>query len=330
MSLERWPAIASHGVLLLWFTLSPGRAYGQSQADVAIDRAIGYLSRQVPAWTQDHRCFSCHNNGDGARSLYIAKQGGRKVDKQAVRDTTAWLSDPSKWEHNGGEGPFNDRTLATIQFSATLAEAWRAGFIPNRDTLLVSGRMLIACQHGDGQWQLEGHVGTGGPTTYGPLLATVVARNALATIKAEGFETSIAKADKWLALQRPRTVLDAAAFLLGHKSSKETSPTPVQLECLRLIQQGQDTNRGWGPYAISRAEPFDTAVVLLALANSPLGKLHPKLLKSGRDYLLDTQSPDGSWPETTRPRGNESYSQRVSTTAWAISALMETDDNNPD
>jgi hypothetical protein len=35
------------------------------------------------------------------------------------------------------------------------------------------------------------------------------------------------------------------------------------------------------------------------------------------------QMSDGSWPETTRPSNQESYAQRISTTGWALLALME-------
>jgi hypothetical protein len=40
-------------------------------------------------------------------------------------------------------------------------------------------------------------------------------------------------------------------------------------------------------------------------------------------YLVGAQNGDGSWPETTRPPGGESYAQRISTTAWALLALLE-------
>ena len=35
------------------------------------------------------------------------------------------------------------------------------------------------------------------------------------------------------------------------------------------------------------------------------------------------QEPDGGWVETTRPSGNQSYAQRVSTSGWATLALLE-------
>jgi hypothetical protein len=44
----------------------------------------------------------------------------------------------------------------------------------------------------------------------------------------------------------------------------------------------------------------------------------------GRAYLVANQNPDGSWAETTRPAGAESYAQRLSTTGWATLALLAT------
>jgi hypothetical protein len=41
--------------------------------------------------------------------------------------------------------------------------------------------------------------------------------------------------------------------------------------------------------------------------------------------MIRQQLADGSWPETTRPAGQSSYAQRISTTAWALLALFETD-----
>jgi hypothetical protein len=48
------------------------------------------------------------------------------------------------------------------------------------------------------------------------------------------------------------------------------------------------------------------------------------MIQRGRAYLLSSQQGDGSWPETTRPRGAESYAQRLSTTGWATLALLAT------
>ena len=59
----------------------------------------------------------------------------------------------------------------------------------------------------------------------------------------------------------------------------------------------------------SNTMPFSSTELKVAIAR-------------GRDFLIRDQLPDGSWPETTRPAQQESYAQRISTTAWAVLALM--------
>jgi hypothetical protein len=44
----------------------------------------------------------------------------------------------------------------------------------------------------------------------------------------------------------------------------------------------------------------------------------------GRAFLVEQQEEDGSWPETTRPTGQVSYAQRISTAARATLALLAT------
>ena len=100
-----------------------------------------------------------------------------------------------------------------------------------------------------------------------------------------------------------------------------------------LIRKGESENGGWGPYVYSPAEPFDTSLVVLALCGARSDTLrHPPaeqgeieaMIQRGRAYLMATQKSDGSWPETTRPPGSESYAQRISTTGWATLALLAT------
>src|SRR5258706_12410506 len=69
-------------------------AYAQSP----VQRAVDYLAREVPAWPEKNGCFSCHNNGDGARALYAALQHGLRVPEQALAKTTEWLMDPRQWD----------------------------------------------------------------------------------------------------------------------------------------------------------------------------------------------------------------------------------------
>ena len=96
---------------------------------------------------------------------------------------------------------------------------------------------------------------------------------------------------------------------------------------MALLRRGQSTDGGWGPFVTAPPEPFDTALVLLALEGVTDAPQAGAMRRRGRAFLIATQRPDGSWPETTRPPGGESYAQRISTTAWATSALLAVRDD---
>ena len=107
--------------------------------------------------------------------------------------------------------------------------------------------------------------------------------------------------------------------------------------CLDIIVRGQAPSGGWGAYVTTATEPFDTAVVVLALADllEAPGLAAPtvderagleRLIAAGRSFLLAEQLDDGSWVETTRPPGQQSYAQYISTSGWATLALLATRD----
>jgi hypothetical protein len=288
------------------------------------DRALAFLSREVPRWSADNKCYSCHNNGDAARALYMAVRLGRPVPARALADTTRWLSRPERWDEYAGDVPGNDPRLARIQFAAAGVEAFDAGLLKDRATLKRAADLVAVRQDRDGSWQV-GPAGTlGSPATYGAFLATYMARRTLRRADPERFRTAIARADRRVREVRVERVLDAAAVLLALEGGDDSAAGGQRRRCLELIRRGEARDGGWGPHVTSAPEPFDTAVVLLALAPLREQAEYRLLLRRGRQFLLATQRPDGSWPETTRPAGAESYAQRLSTAGWATQALLAT------
>jgi len=288
------------------------------------EKAIAYLAREVPRWSAKNKCYSCHNNGDAARALYMAKRQKLEVPAKALDDTSRWLARPADWAHNGGEGPFNDKVLSGIQFAASLVDALDAGLVQDRQALERAANLVAEHQTKDGYWQIGAEGALGSPATLGNPLATVLARRTLQRADPKGHRERIASADRWLRRVSIKTVLDAAAILLGLDGAKDADARVQRERCLALIRKGEAKYGGWGPYITSPPEPFDTAVVVLALAclsDSPEAR---DMLKPGRAYLMFTQQEDGSWKESTRPAGGESYAQRVSTTGWATQALLAT------
>src|SRR5205807_19066 len=135
-------------------------------------RAVAFLSREVPQWQVQNKCYSCHNNGDAARALYTAKRLGRPISDRVLADTTRWVSKPADWDHNGGEGEFNDKRLARLQFAASLSEAKEAGLVHEREPLDKAAALVAELQAKDGSWMIDTGGAAGAPATHGTALAT--------------------------------------------------------------------------------------------------------------------------------------------------------------
>ena len=302
-----------------WLLLAITSVVFTAEPSTPEDRAIAFLAREVPAWHAENRCYSCHNNGDGARVLYIAHRLGWTVPAESLRDTDEWLSVPSGWENNRGDQSISDKKLARLQFAAALVEGVESRIIQDRKTRTDAAAIIARDQHPDGSWQVDSETSAGSPITYGAALATAAARNVLIRADAGHFQSAIARAGDWLRQLPVNYVPEAAGVLLGlpdeHQRLRE------MIEFLRKTQAG---NGGWGPALHSPAEPFDTALALIALENLAGRQDVAAMTSRGRSWLIGAQLPSGAWPETTRPAGGQSYAQRISTTAWATLALIVT------
>jgi len=336
MAISSWLLLAGAGMTL-------AGAAPQQSGLAAEQRAVAYLSREVPNWPRENNCFSCHNNGDAARALYVARAMSHAVPAEALADTTAWLLQPLAWNEAKGDPGFSDLKLARIQFAAALAEAVQTGAIRDREALITAAERLLEDQERDGSWDVDVPGVVGSPATYGDVLGTYMARRTLAAAGAARFGEAIGRADAWFLTTKPAATVDVAAVALAltdrlagagplpaPDDSINTARSKLR-EIVARMEESQSSDGGWGPYPKSPSEPFDTAVALLALkACGDLGsagaKTIERLVAEGREYLIRVQLPAGGWPETTRPSGFQSYAQHISTSGWATLALLKTKD----
>jgi hypothetical protein len=287
-------------------------------------RALAFLAEEVPRWSPENKCFSCHNNGDSARALYTAVRLSRPVPARALADTTRWLAEPRRWDKNGGAESARDLGLARIQFAAALVAALDAGLLKDQGPLTQAAALVAERQRPDGSWEVTAPGTVGAPVTYGTCLATHLARRTLRRADPVRYREALARADGWLRGVRVTSVLDAASVLLALEAAEDSAAGAQRRHCLELIRKGQSRDGGWGPFVSSPPEPFDTAVVLLALAPIRKEAAWKERVERGRAFLHAAQEADGSWPETTRPAGARSYAQRLSTAGWATLALLAT------
>jgi hypothetical protein len=282
-----------------------------------------FLSREVPGWSRENHCFSCHNNGDAARALFQAARRGVRVPEEALADTVLWLSKPAGWNHNGGDGAASDKKLGRVAFTVALSTAVSTGRVKDKSPLFEAATRLIGDQEPAGAWKIDGDDTVSSPATYGRALATLLARESLFAADPVRFRPSIDRADQWLAHFEVQTISDAAVALMASAAVPAGASVLRQEQCFNLLLRGQSDDGGWGPRSASPPETFDTALVVLALARRRKSPEAGDILARGRAFLIAQQKPDGSWTETTRPSGNVSYAQRISTSGWALLALLE-------
>ena len=200
----------------------------------------------------------------------------------------------------------------------------RSGRDFDRAVLLRAAERMARDQALDGSWTFDGEESPGSPAAYGRVLATFLARDSLAAARPDRFRAAIDRADGWLLNHKVATVTDAAVNLMAVAPLDSHATADRRRTALELLRRGQDDEGGWGPFVTSSPEPFDTALVLLALAKSGDSDEVRRMIARGRAFLIAHQHDDGSWTETTRPPGAESYAQRISTTGWATLALLAT------
>lgn len=287
-----------HLAALILFT---SQASGASDAASAAKKALDYLAIEVPKWKTQNGCYSCHNNGDAARAL----MAGNRLE--AVSDTVRWLAESGSWDAQQSDAPFRDKRLARVSFSLALAEAVERGLIPKQAT--GAARALASLQGEDGSWFIDQGGAVGSPATYGTPLATYAA---MRLMKQGGLQEGFQKAARWLSGVEPGNTVDHAAKILGLSlAGMKVDATPL------LATQARDG--GWGPYRNVPPEAFDTAIAVLALRAAG----NQEAVRKGVQWLIREQLKEGGWAGTTRPGGGSSYAQHISTTGWAVLALIE-------
>ena len=331
---------------------SEGEIAQHAKERPALERALRFLAAEVESWPAENGCYSCHNNGDAARALYRAMQLGQWPIRATASDS--WLLAPERWQLPEGPSPDGDQRLADLQFALAgkeLADVPRinvkpaagkssVGHVANAEDAaeeegLGMERMKSAVTQAaervrlglerDRNWPADPTSPLGSPVTYGPHLGTALVRQLLGPGNTPETQRTWRRTRRWLLSHEPQSTLAAASRMMGLTVDERRRYSDQIARSRQVLTDSQQSSGGWGPYAASRPEIFDTAVALIALSQASQDdeETHRRI-RLGREYLMAQQWKDGSWTETTRPGGRESYAQRISTTAWATLALLET------
>jgi hypothetical protein len=213
-----------------------------------------------------------------------------------------------------------------------LAEALvRSGYAPDRKTdILVAN--LAAYQAGDGGWHLPGYARS--PLQDNDFSRTAMAMRAIKTYGTPGrsdeMKARIERGKQWLLRANSVTTEDFDMRLVGVAAAGASTSELRKLAEPILARQKPD-----GGFAQRDGLPSDayaTGMTLWALAGAGVVQPNQDVYRKGVNFLLATQSTDGSWHVTSRatkfqiyfesgfPHGHDQWISTMAT-GWAASAL---------
>ncbi len=207
----------------------------KSPKATAEERAVAFLTREVPRWTRENHCVSCHNNGDAARALYEASRAGFAVPPEVLADTTAWLARPDGWNRDGGKGGVSDKRLrgSRSPLPSRRRRAPDGCAIARHFGMLQPSSPVIRPTTAHGGWRASRHPDRPRRTASRWRLSWHARR--LDAADPSRFRAAIRRADGWLLCCEPVTVADASVALMVIAAGAPTDAEARRRQALSFL-----------------------------------------------------------------------------------------------
>jgi squalene-hopene/tetraprenyl-beta-curcumene cyclase len=290
---------------------------------------MSYLEVKGLAWRREQKCSSCHHVPMMIWTQKEARRRGLQVNEAALQEATAFmlagdnraniLSNPDvplpNNENYAKLGPlyallaFREHPVPPAQDPDQTVPRWTA--------------YLRSKQQADGFWLPHSGRPPNSPNDEESMTLTVLytlGQDAEANAETKRTQTL---AHQWLAKNFKGITPQALCWsiLAGYEEKSAAA---------QLLER-QNADGGWSQTKELASDAHTTGQALFALlSRRSLRTDHPAAVKA-RDFLLKTQTPDGSWPMTSRPRADrpeEGPAKNLEpityfATAWAVLALLQ-------
>lgn len=299
-------------------------------AKTAAERAMTLLESSSQKFFQGSNCVSCHHQNITDLAAAEMKAKGLKFDQGAAIERVKML----------GANPPADLLYERMDifvpeiFAQQLVSMAALGYPGNPATdALVSD--IAASQSADGSWHVLNGIGGRPPAEEAYITRAALCVRALkayaSPARASEMNARIARAQKWLAATVPVTSEERNMKLLGLAWAGADAATLKPLAA--AIAAGQRADGGWRQIDTLPSDAYATGQSLYALAKAGMAPTDPAFVK-GVNFLLATQSENGSWRVTSRAPKFQAYfnsgfpyagDQWISSwaTGWAAMALAQ-------
>lgn len=309
--------------------VTPAVAAVTPELRAAVERSVGLLERTSTQFFERAACFACHEQPAADMAVTAARAKGIAVDENAARERRRQTVVLNATGPASLEGP---ALLGGSDNNLYAAEGLlRAGYAPDARTDFLAANLAML-QSADGSWRLPGY--SRSPMQDSNFSRTSMALRALKTYgppgRAAEMQARIQRAKQWLLRTAPVILEDRDMALTGVAAA---GASRAELEKLAApILQRQHPDGGWAQRDNFASDAYATGMTLTALADAGILRPGDGAYRKGVEFLLATQSADGSWHVASRATKFQPYFQSgfpyehdqwISTmaTGWAATAL---------
>ena len=304
------------------------------QIQQTVDRAIPYLQAESAAWLSTRQCAACHHAGMPFWALSEADRQGYTIDKKYLADKTESLLGSkdkllsSKIFPNPADPPDprpSGRGLNMgLPFLAVAAQSLPSLAEGQKQSLKLIAEEILKKQQDDGSWEFFANLRRppiNESQTTDVAWIIMALEGETGPDSPESQRAALSKAIAWLDAAKPADLHQDKALkvLIGARSGKPRESMQTTIGELLALQRADG---GWSQTVPElKSDAFATGQTLYVLSLAGYTAERPEI-KRGIDFLVATQTPDGSWPMISRstPDGSPGSSKLLTPITCAASA----------